>query len=58
MTLQSANLLAGGAEPLAAAAGGIRSAFFIGAIISLFAIVAAFFVRKPKGGTPGMVHGH
>ena len=58
MTLQSANLLAGGAEPLAAAAGGIRSAFFVGAIISLFAIVAAFFVRKPKGGTPGMVHGH
>ena len=58
MTLQTATLVAGGAEPVTAAAGGIRSAFFVGAIISLFAIVAAFFVRKPKGGTPGMVHGH
>ena len=58
MTLQSAALVAGGAEEVAALAGGIRSAFFVGAIISLFAVVAAFFVRKPEGGAPGMGHGH
>ncbi|MDB5623865.1 MAG: transporter, partial [Devosia sp.] len=58
MTLQTASLLAGGAEPLAAASGGVRSAFLCGAVISLFAVVAAFFVRKPAGGMPGMGHGH
>lgn len=47
MTLQSAALTAAGTEPVAALAGGIRTAFFCGAVISLFAVVAAFFVRKP-----------
>ena len=58
MTLQTASLVAGGAEPVAALAGGIRSAFFVGAVISLFAVAAAFFIRKPEGGAPGMGHGH
>ena len=58
MTLQTASLVAGGAEPVAALAGGIRSAFFVGAVISLFAILAAFFVRKPESVGPGMGHGH
>ncbi|SEP83843.1 MFS transporter, DHA2 family, lincomycin resistance protein [Devosia sp. YR412] len=58
MTLQTASLVAGGTEPVAALAGGIRSAFFVGAIISLFAVAAAFFIRKPEGGAPGMGHGH
>ncbi|MET3926425.1 MDR family MFS transporter [Devosia sp. 2618] len=58
MTLQTASLVAGGTEPIAAMAGGIRLAFFVGAIISVFAVIAAFFVRKPEGGAPGMTHGH
>ncbi|WDR06526.1 MDR family MFS transporter [Devosia rhodophyticola] len=49
MTAQTINLSNGGAEPIAAAAGGIRAAFLCGAIISLFAVVGACFVRKPEG---------
>jgi MFS transporter, DHA2 family, lincomycin resistance protein len=30
-----------------AVAGGVRAAFLAGAIISVFAVAAAFFVRKP-----------
>ncbi|PPL15642.1 MDR family MFS transporter [Microterricola pindariensis] len=44
---QTAQLLASGATADAAAAGGTRAAFTIGAIISLLAIVGAFFVKKP-----------
>ncbi len=47
MTIQSASLAAGGADAVTALSGGIRSGFLCGAIISLFAIVAAFFVKKP-----------
>ncbi|HEY8577841.1 MAG TPA: MDR family MFS transporter [Devosia sp.] len=58
MTIRTASLAAEGLEPVDALAGGIRLAFLVGAIISLFAIVAAFFIRKPAGGEPGMGHGH
>ncbi|HTM76187.1 MAG TPA: MFS transporter, partial [Devosia sp.] len=58
MTLQAAGLAAGGTEALEATTGGIRMAFLCGAIISLFAVLAAFFIRKPEGGQPGMAHGH
>lgn len=58
MTLQTASLVAGGTDPVEALAGGIRSAYFVGAVISLLAVAAAFFVRKPEGGGPGMGHGH
>ena len=54
MTLQAAALAAGGTEPIAATTGGIHAAFLCGAIISLAVVVAAFFVRKPAGGQPGM----
>src|SRR5690606_31135479 len=47
MTLQSAALAAGGMLAIPALAGGIRTAFFCGAVISLFAVAAAFFVRRP-----------
>ena len=47
MSMQSAALLSGGMAEIAATAGGIRVAFLCGAIISLFAVIAAFFVRKP-----------
>lgn len=36
-----------GSSAVASTASGVQTAFFAGAIISLFAIVAAFFVRKP-----------
>jgi DHA2 family lincomycin resistance protein-like MFS transporter len=46
MTSQAANLAIHGASDVAATAAGIRAAFLCGAIISVFAIVAAFFIRK------------
>ena len=57
MTIRTAGLTAEGVEPVSALAGGIQLAFLIGAVISLFAIVTAFFVRKPDA-APGMAHGH
>ncbi|MEO7222824.1 MAG: MDR family MFS transporter [Devosia sp.] len=56
MAAQSGSLAAAGAVPLEALAGGIRLAFIVGAVISLFALAAAFFVRKPpaqEGGWGG-----
>jgi DHA2 family lincomycin resistance protein-like MFS transporter len=53
MTIRTATLAGEGIDPVEALAGGIRLAFLVGAIISLFAIVAAFFIRKPEGGAPG-----
>lgn len=47
MTIQTAALTAAGTEPVSALASGIRTGFMCGAIISLLAIVAAFFVKKP-----------
>ena len=46
MASQSASLLGAGVAPDVAAAGGVRTAFLVGAIISLFAIIGAFFIRK------------
>ena len=56
MTIRTTALSAEGVEPVSALAGGIQLAFLIGAVISLFAVLAAFFVRKPAGGQPGMGH--
>ncbi len=53
MTVQTANLAGQGLDTVAALSGGIRLAFFVGAVISLFAVVAAFFVRKPEGAAMG-----
>jgi len=50
MTIRTAALAAEGIDPVEALAAGIRLAFLVGATISLFAIVAAFFIRKPEGG--------
>lgn len=47
MSMQTAALTAGGAETSTAVAGGVRAAFLAGAIISVVAVAAAFFVRKP-----------
>jgi len=58
MTIRTAALAAEGLEPVSALSGGIQLAFLVGAVISLFAVVAAFFVRKPEGGMPGHGGGH
>ncbi len=47
MTIQASALTAAGTEPVTALASGIRTGFMCGAAISLLAIVAAFFVKKP-----------
>jgi DHA2 family lincomycin resistance protein-like MFS transporter len=46
MSAQASTLASGGSSELSATAGGIHMAFVIGAIISLFAIPAAFFIRR------------
>ena len=55
MAAQAATLSASGASNESATAAGIRIAFTYGAVISLFAIPAAFFVRKQKTSTPADV---
>jgi len=50
MSGQAARLMAEGLSQVAATAGGIRAAFLCGAILSLFAVIAAFFVRRPAAG--------
>lgn len=47
MTAHAATLAAGGATAVTATAGGIQLAFLAGAIISLFAIPIAAFIRRP-----------
>ncbi len=58
MTLQSAALVAGGTAQVEALTAGIRSGFLCGAIISLFAIVAGFFVKKPPANPDAPMGGH
>lgn len=55
---QTAALTLAGAAADAAAAGGTRAAFLVGGIISLFAIVGAFFVKKPADMEGAPVHAH
>jgi DHA2 family lincomycin resistance protein-like MFS transporter len=47
LAAQSATVAATGASIEVATASGIRAAFLVGAILSVGAIVGAFFVRKP-----------
>ena len=47
MSGQQAKLVASGAPPVEALAGGIRAAFLTGAIGAIFAVACALFVRKP-----------
>ncbi|KQP02015.1 MFS transporter [Leifsonia sp. Leaf264] len=55
MATQTATLSAAGASADAAAAGGVQAAFLAGAIISMFGIVAAFFIRKPVDAPEGVM---
>nr|WP_241987009.1 DHA2 family efflux MFS transporter permease subunit [Cryobacterium psychrotolerans] len=61
MASVAATSLAGGATDVAASATGIHAAFLCGAVISLFAIPAAFFIRRPAqdelpAGAPALPH--
>lgn len=59
MTIRTAALAAGGAAPKVALSGGITTGFLCGAVLSLFAIAAAFFIRRaPQHGGPAGAPGH
>jgi len=64
MSMQAGAMMANGASEVAAVSGGIRLAFLVGATISLFAIIAAFFIKKPEPpqfggeGEPAFAGGH
>jgi MFS transporter, DHA2 family, lincomycin resistance protein len=49
----SAAAVGAGEAQIAADASGVRAAFFVGAIVSVVAVVGAFFVRKPEDGPNG-----
>lgn len=53
MTAVATSQMAGGASEISATADGIRTAFTFGAAISLLAIPAAFFIRKPADALEG-----
>jgi DHA2 family lincomycin resistance protein-like MFS transporter len=58
MSVRQASLAAEGLPPVAALTGGIQLAFLVGAILSLLAVAASLFVRKPEEqpGFEGMHH--
>jgi DHA2 family lincomycin resistance protein-like MFS transporter len=58
MSVRQASLAAEGLPPVAALTGGIQLAFLVGAILSLLAVGASLFVRKPEEqpGFEGMHH--
>lgn len=58
LTAQSVALEASGSSTVEATAGGIQTAFMWGAIVSMFAIVAAFFVRRPRDVPSELPLGH
>jgi len=58
MTARSTSLAASGVAPQAALSSGITAAFLCGAVISLLAVVAAFFVRRAPASGPGPAMGH
>jgi DHA2 family lincomycin resistance protein-like MFS transporter len=58
MSAHTASMLAGGSTTVDATASGIHTAFIYGAIISLLAIVAAFFIRKTADSAESVPLGH
>jgi DHA2 family lincomycin resistance protein-like MFS transporter len=58
MTLESAALAMGGGDLIAVTTGGIKAAFFCGAVISLAAVVVAFFIKRPEAPVPGADASH
>nr|WP_231713283.1 MDR family MFS transporter [Arthrobacter sp. zg-Y769] len=58
MTTGTTAALADGAPAASAAASGVHTAFFWGAVVSLVAVAASFFVRRPTNELPGGVAIH
>ena len=56
MSAQSAALATSGSVPVEALAGGIRLAFMVGAVIAIFAFIAALFVQRPAPQEGGWGH--
>lgn len=56
MTMTGSDAALSGASAAAATTDGIRAAFLCGAIISIGAVVAAFFIKKPASGGHAMGH--
>jgi len=52
MTMTTAAIAGPGVTELEALTGGLRTAFTVGASISLLAVVGAFLIRKPEGSGP------
>jgi MFS transporter, DHA2 family, lincomycin resistance protein len=48
MSTRSATLSAQSAAPVEALTGGVRTAFFAAALLSLIAVVCVFFVKRPQ----------
>ncbi len=57
MTWRAGILTQGEADAATATVGGMQSAFFVGALISLAAVVASFYVRRPPGRPEGQPMG-
>jgi MFS transporter, DHA2 family, lincomycin resistance protein len=55
MTMTGSKAALAGGDVVAATTAGIRAAFLCGAIISIAAVITAFFIKKPAGGH-GMPH--
>lgn len=58
MTWRAGVLTQGEADAATATVGGMQSAFFVGALISLAAVVASLYVRRPPAQTEGHPMGH
>lgn len=58
MTWRAGILTQGEADAATATVGGMQSAFFVGALISLAAVVASLYVRRPPGQPEGQPMGH
>ncbi|WP_422836492.1 MDR family MFS transporter [Agromyces binzhouensis] len=58
MTATAAGATAAGTEAIAAQAAGVRNAFLVGAIVSLFAIIGATLVRRPADMPSGAPAAH
>ena len=57
MTWRAGVLTQGEADAATATVGGMQSAFFVGALISLAAVAASFYVRRPPGQPEGQPMG-
>jgi MFS transporter, DHA2 family, lincomycin resistance protein len=57
MTWRAGILTQGEADAATATVGGMQSAFFVGALISLAAVLASFYVRRPPGQPEGQPMG-